>query len=455
MVEAFDFAAMNLPGLLPDEKSAVTKYIAHELLSHKRISEAWDVLAPFCLSNKFDWLGTRRLLEYLSASGLTEQIHQIFDAARNDQLSIHGKRAAQSFALTTARFESEWISAFADETAKQALSPLDSYRAAFQIPERADIQAGLAFALSQAQRGDDYWTCDRAAAAFFEAMGRTEDALDAHHRATVKEFRRQGIPEDLVKRRQIGDVKISCIVISYNDGPLVKAWCQMVAPHCDQIVINDGGSTDNTVELFEEWGRENNFDVCVIRDQQYGNHDRSLTNKNEYRWRALGGIAAFQPERRRTTTLIRADHEYILMLDLDDVVPPFPNMKTIVTGSYGVEIFLGWKGEIIPGDGYREIIHQPEIAGPILFKANKYYAYAGVASEDEYLARLDKDIRSWGSRFATKFASYCFSYWHLKFLFDDRRLDEFIHLYGQPFSMEKRFDNPFQSFTLPSLKDGE
>ena len=247
---------------------------------------------------------------------------------------------------------------------------------------------------------------------------------------------------------------VSAIALSYNDGPLVRHFCRCIAPHCDELIVNDGGSTDGTVDLFRQFSEETGFPIFVIEDFQYGNRQRTMEQRDDYRLDGLGGVRAFEADRRRTTTLMQARGEFVLMVDLDDYLPPFPNLKTLVEASPNADRFAGSRAE--PLGGGRYAITRPtrsDEARPVLFRRHPRHVYGGVGGADEYLARLDLGIRNRSSVADDIVLSQCFTVWHIGALLDDRLVNETRASKGAAHPLALRFDRPLMS-ALP-LRAGE
>jgi glycosyltransferase involved in cell wall biosynthesis len=325
----------------------------------------------------------------------------------------------------------------------------DAYLIALQAIERLPSEDAKALIDALARRGNEFHACDRVAATLLEISGRTEVAIDRHHTASTKEYAHRGETPSF-KRMPLGEVRVSCIAISFNDGPLVEHFCRSIIPHCDEIIVNDGGSTDNTVEEFRRVAAETGFPIRVIEDVQHGNRDRTIFNKEGYRAKGQGGVLGFDADRRRSTTLMMAQHEYVLMADMDDYFPPHPNMKCLIAGAYGIEHFAGARLETISRGQFTVLQLGPVQGCPTLFKRHPHHVYAGVSFDDEYLSRLDRPLSELAATYMADYLTNCFNYWHLKFFLDPRNLKSVQNVLGPKHSSVYRYDKPvFAAIPVP------
>ena len=292
------------------------------------------------------------------------------------------------------------------------------------------------------------WGVMRVLGVMAERAGHRDDAMAAYDRAARCELEVRGI--DVPPAASDGSPsRISGIALSFNDAPLVPHFCRMIAAHCDELVVNDGGSSDDTIAAFRRYSAETGFPIHVIEDVQHGNRERTIFNKEGYRDRNLGGVLAFDADRRRTTTIVQAEGDYLLMLDLDDYLPPFPNMKTLVQASPYVDHFAGARLEVI-GNGHYTALHLgPNQACPTLYRRHRKHVYAGVNGGDEYLARIDLGIAKWAMMEPHVFVTDCYNYWHLKHVLDGRSLPLVRPSMGPSHRIKKRWDRPLSS-ALPA-----
>lgn len=333
----------------------------------------------------------------------------------------------------------------AEVDAEIDLSQADAFQLGLQALSRLTFEEAE-FLLLRLTVGGRHWHCLRLLGQLHEATGDTEVALDFYHRASLAELGSRQISTDAIRKVAVADAKVSCIVISYNDALLVPSFCRSIQPHCDEIILNDGGSTDGTIEAFEQFGRENGFPVLIIRDSQKRNRERSLATKNSYRKKGFGGVLGFEADRRRTTTLLAAQHPYILLADLDDYFPPFPNCKSLVASSFGIDHFVGSKCELLTAEEFCYIKQRPDAQLPTLFRRDRTHYFGGPARKDEYLARLDKSIDELASHYMPIHVSYCYNFWHLKYVLDPSFRDFVAPELGPRFAVNRRSDRPDQSF---------
>lgn len=378
----------------------------------------------------------RKLYEICSAVDRLDFFDEVFRGEAGDA----GERRLA--AMLHENVENErWRMDFERLLADGAPAPFDAYRLALQATARlpaADVERALE---RLADLGEDYWPCLRPLGAFYEREGRLGQAIEAHHRASRCELQAQGRSLDVIRLVDPEEVKISCIALCFNDAPLIESYCHSVMPHCDEIIVNDGGSTDGSVETFERIAREADFPIHVIRDRQRGFRDRSIYTKDAYRSENLGGVDGFEADRRRTTTLMAASHEYILVADLDDYFPPFPNLKTIVAAAYGVDHFTGSKCELYDRESYWDLYQNPRSGIPTLFRRHRFHVFAGISGNDEYLSRLDRPLTELASLQMT-YLTKCYQFWHLKYLLDSTNRATIERHQGPRYSVAARADRP-------------
>lgn len=199
---------------------------------------------------------------------------------------------------------------------------------------------------------------------------------------------------------------------------MVEAYCENIRPHCDELIVNDGGSTDGTIELFEKFSLETGFPIHIIRDQQASFRDRNLFNKDGYRSAGVGGVKGFEADRRRSTTLMLAKHDYVLLADLDDFFPRYPNLKSIVAGNYGIDHIAGSKREYINEFEYCDLYQERKSAMPTLFRRDRFHVFSGISELDEYLANMNHNLAIFATNFMNTAITRAYNFWHLKWLFD-------------------------------------
>lgn len=325
------------------------------------------------------------------------------------------------------------------------IDPYDGYRIGLNLLGSGLGDATIPTMHRLADASPGCWALRRLIGVAYERQGRREQAAELYRRAAAEELRSRDLDVEAFPSRDARDVRISCIAISYNDEPLVRHFCNMVMAHCDEIVVNDGGSSDGTVEAFERFGAEHDFPVVVMRDRQHRNRARSLSTKDSYRKSGWGGVIGFDADRRRTLTLIEAKYEYILMLDLDDYLPPFINLKSLVAASYGIDHICGARLEVLGNGRYTTLRLGAEQAAPTLFRRDRHHVYAGVDSDDEYLAFADRDLAKWAMKGCRSFLSDGFCYWHLKYCLDGSSLHQVRASMGPDYDLMARYDRPLLS----------
>ena len=96
------------------------------------------------------------------------------------------------------------------------------------------------------------------------------------------------------------DYKIGLCMIVKNEGKIIRRCLDSVKPMIDYVCITDTGSTDNTVEIINQWMKENSIDgfVCFEPWKDFA-HNRSI---------ALQKIRAC------------SNVEYALMIDADEIL---------------------------------------------------------------------------------------------------------------------------------------
>lgn len=80
-------------------------------------------------------------------------------------------------------------------------------------------------------------------------------------------------------------MNISLVMIVKNESIIIKRCLESVKPIIGSIIISDTGSTDNTVELIQEFLKENNIPGKVYVDEwkNFGyNRSKSITNAQEW-----------------------------------------------------------------------------------------------------------------------------------------------------------------------------
>ena len=342
---------------------------------------------------------------------------------------------------------SRWLATLRELADRKVFNNRDAMDLSLIAVSMIDDETAQSVIETIASQSNQNWGAMRVLGIIAERAGDRAAALRAYDRATRTELevRCVDIPPALAGVRP----RISGIALSFNDAPLVSHFCHMISTHCDELVVNDGGSTDDTVACFKQFSAETGFPVHVIEDLQHGNRQRTIFDKEGYRERNLGGVLAFDADRRRTTTLVQAEGDYALMLDLDDYMPPFPNLKTLVEASPYVDHFAGARLEVI-GSGHYTALHLgPTQACPTLFRRHPKHVYGGVDGGDEYLSRLDLGIAKWAMMAPHVFVTDCYNYWHLKHVLDGRMLPRVRRFMGPSYRIKQRWDRPL-SLALPS-----
>ncbi|WP_159728644.1 hypothetical protein [Methylosinus sp. Ce-a6] len=434
---SFVFEALGrLPRRPQAARAALFSFAITELLGPLEMDRFAEEYGRRTSAFGFTRAATRKLYEICSAVDRLDFFEEVFRGEVGDA----GERRLAAMLHETMDNEC-WRVEFEHLLAGGALAPFDAYRLALQAPSRlpaADAESALKRLVGF---GEDHWPCLRPLGAFYEREGRLEEAIEAYRRASLCDLQAQGQSVDAIRCVDPEEVKISCIALCFNDAPLIESYCHAVMPHCDEIIVNDGGSTDGSVDIFERIAREANFPIHVIRDRQRGFRDRSIYTKDAYRSENLGGVDGFEADRRRTTTLMAASHEYILIADLDDYFPPFPNLKTIVAAAYGVDHFTGSKCELYDRDSYWDLYQDPRSGIPTLFRRHRFHVFAGISGNDEYLSRLDGPLTELASHQMT-YLTKCYQFWHLKYVLDPRNRATIERHQGPRYSVAARADRP-------------
>lgn len=325
---------------------------------------------------------------------------------------------------------------------KPYVGPFDAYRLSLQLPQRVGLSRAVEDINWLISLGDSYFHCYWPLGALREKQADLSGAVEAYHLAGKRELIATGQDANKSVCIPLDQAKITCIALSFNDAAMVEAFCRNIRPHCDEIIVNDGGSTDGTIDLFEKFSRDTGFPVHIIRDQQASSRDRNLFNKDGYRTAGLGGVKGFEADRRRSTTLMLAQYDYILLADLDDYFPMYPNMKTIVAANYGVDHIAGSKREYIDKFSYCDLYQDRHSAMPTLFRRSRYHVYSGISESDEYLAHMKYDLAIFATKFMETFVTKAYNFWHLKWLFDPSKKDEFESRLGVKYSSSAIISRP-------------
>lgn len=446
------------------------------MLTHILTTENFDIITEFVLSlntvKPFSKWAVRRYCEISNAVNQQDKYRKIFKESKNPEIQIEmdllsllyerferksdenpnslmntfesnvrtkfqkivntlGWPREQSNVVPLNKTDDSWTALFERVVAAgYEIDPFDAYRLSLQLSERLGSTEAEKYIMRFTQLGEQYHACFWLLGALLEERSDTKRALAAYHAAVQGELQSHKLQNRDFPTVDISRVKISAIALSFNDVELVRHYCTMIVPHCDELIVNDGGSTDGTIEEFVKFSAETGFPVHIIRDRQANFRDRNIFNKDGYRSAGAGGVAGFEADRRRTTTLMVARHPYILIADLDDFFPRFPCMKTIVASSYGVESFAGSRRELIDENHYCDIYISSKSNMPTLFKRDAMHVFSGVSDPDEYLARLDEDLALRASDFMTTCVTRAYHYWHLKWIFDPRQRNNIERFLG-------------------------
>lgn len=403
-------------------RGRVISHIIIHLTDHNNFANL--VVSIEELENDFDLsdAALRKFYEIASSKNELTEFEKICgsrSSSHDNELKLISLLHGDFSAPASLDIRSRWRDVYAGlEKSRSKLSPFDAYRLSLQMHERLGPEMAEQEIQNLIALGEEYFACYWPLGALQEPLGDVAAASHSYSSAGRIEMLRENQPIENISPVDRSEVKISCIAISFNDAPLVETYCKMVRPHCDEIIVNDGGSTDGTIDLFHKFSKETGFPVHVIRDQQASFRDRNIFNKDGYRKAGLGGVKGFEADRRRTTTLLLAQHDYVLLADLDDYFPEFPNLKTLVSSNYGVDHIAGSKRELVDCDFYCDLYQNRQSALPTLFRRDRHHAFSGISGADEYLARLDHDMASWASKFMTTAISKAYHFWHLKWLLD-------------------------------------
>ena len=140
---------------------------------------------------------------------------------------------------------------------------------------------------------------------------------------------------------------ISVVCPTYNSSQYIEKTLEMLLLQLepiDEIIFSDDGSSDNTVELLEEWKKvveKQGFSILIIKNKHQG------------------------PGATRNSGIKQAKHEWISFLDADDLWKPekILKIKESITSNPGKNIFLhneeyaridGSISVLLHGQNYRE-----------------------------------------------------------------------------------------------------
>jgi hypothetical protein len=399
-------------GLVSSEIARNLRWFAiAELTSPENLDKILEI------AGKLDSEELRSVYERCSAANGLDAFHNMVEAAHLAESDLPAELNVMSL-LYGEMANEPWRRELEQLLTKQALAPFDAYRIGLQAIQRLPADEAETLLQRFISWGEAFWACYRPLGILHEVTGDMRQALDAYHLASILELGTRGTDLSSLSRRDPGEVKISCITMCFNDAPLVRHYCASVMPHCDEIIVNDGGSNDGTIDQFNRVRLETGFPISVIQDRQRESRDRTLYNKDSYRKQGLGGALAFDGDRRRTSTLVAAQYDYILQADMDEFFPPFPNLKRVVAAAYGIDNFVGGQCEVLNERHFCDLYQHPRSALPTVFRRNRLHLYAGISSPDEYLSRADVPLTEWATKHMQTYLSYCYHFWHLKFLFD-------------------------------------
>lgn len=110
--------------------------------------------------------------------------------------------------------------------------------------------------------------------------------------------------EDKILFKMSSDIKICLNMIVKNESKVIKRCLDSISSVADDIIISDTGSTDNTIEIMENWIKEHGKNGKIVsHDWLNFEHNRNLSLNAAKEW------------------IKERDHEgkwYILFIDADD-----------------------------------------------------------------------------------------------------------------------------------------
>lgn len=112
----------------------------------------------------------------------------------------------------------------------------------------------------------------------------------------------------------MSEPKLVLVMIVKNESKIIERCFDSVKSIVDSIVISDTGSSDNTVELMEQYLQKNNITGKIYKDEwkNFG-HNRSKSIKNAQEW--LRETNADLP------------NTYLLTIDADMIFRVLPTFK--------------------------------------------------------------------------------------------------------------------------------
>src|SRR5690606_33096560 len=102
----------------------------------------------------------------------------------------------------------------------------------------------------------------------------------------------------------------------------------------DVYCLQDTGSTDKTIEVFENWCKKNNKRYVVGKGQLINPKDKETTEEKTYPYVLVDGkktLAKFAQARNDSFSLIPEDIDYAFWIDTDDILVGAEQIPHLVT----------------------------------------------------------------------------------------------------------------------------